>query len=462
MKRRAWQELLGETLDVVAEWEERWPEAALPAPRAEDRAALGELADRLTDGNYPFFHPTYAGQMLKPPHPVAWAAYATAMTINPNNHALDGGPPTAAMEREVVAELATLFGFEEHLGHLSASGTIANLEALWVGRERGAAPVVAVCDNAHYTHPRMSALLGLEVRSIAQTADGTMDIESLESVLADGRVGTVVATLGTTGLGAIDPLHRVVPLARAVGARVHVDAAYGGFFALLARRTPHLVDPAPFAAIAEADSIVVDPHKHGLQPYGCGCVIFADPSVGTVYRHDSPYTYFTSDELHLGEITLECSRAGAAAAALWTTLRALPLRPDDGLGESLAAGRRAALTWAEAIDSEPNLRLLVAPQTDILCFAPSAATAGKVSAATEAVFSAGMREGGSSFYLAKLRVGRDECEPLWPDLEWDQPEVTVLRSALMKPEHERWVAELHTRVAAAAAAALKDLDSTEA
>ena len=72
------------------------------------------------------------------------------------------------------------------------------------------------------------------------------------------------------------------------------------------------VAAGPFAAIAGADSVVVDPHKHGLQPYGCGCVLFADPGVGRLYAHDSPYTYFTSGDLHLGEISLECSRAGAA------------------------------------------------------------------------------------------------------------------------------------------------------
>ena len=99
------------------------------------------------------------------------------------------------------------------------------------------------------------------------------------------------------------------------------------------------VAAAPFAAIARADSVVVDPHKHGLQPYGCGCVLFADPAVGRLYAHDSPYTYFTSGELHLGEISLECSRAGAAAAALWTTLRALPLTR-AGLGRHLGGRAR--------------------------------------------------------------------------------------------------------------------------
>lgn len=456
MNRAAWQELLARTLESLSEWEDRWPGAGLAGPGDADRAALAALAERLTNGNYPFFHPAYAGQMLKPPHPVAWAAYAAAMAINPNNHALDGGPPTAAMEREVVGDLAHLFGFAEYLGHLSASGTIANLEALWIARELGSGGAVAVCENAHYTHERMSAVLGVDVRRVAKRDDGTMDVDDLERVLAAGGVDTVVVTLGTTALGALDPLHQVVPLARRAGARVHVDAAYGGFFALLAQRSEPLVDPQPFDAIALADSIVVDPHKHGLQPYGCGCVIFADPTVGTVYQHDSPYTYFTSDDVHLGEITLECSRAGASAASLWTTLRAVPLSPEYGLGASLAAGRRAALAWADLIEAEPSLRLLLQPQTDIVCFAPVGATASEVTAATNAVFDAGMFEGEGAFYLAKLRVSADEGTVHWPDLAWDEPEVTVLRSVLMKPEHEDWVPRLHSLVAAAATSVVED------
>ena len=148
----------------------------------------------------------------------------------------------------------------------------------------------------------------------------------------------MVATAGTTGLGAIDPVHEVLAVARAHGVRVHVDAAYGGFFTLLAgAEDPAGLDEAPWRAIAECDSVVVDPHKHGLQPYGCGAVLFRDPDVGRFYLHDSPYTYFTSDELHLGEISLECSRAGAAAAALWLTFRLLP--PTAGRARPGAGGR---------------------------------------------------------------------------------------------------------------------------
>ena len=66
---------------------------------------------------------------------------------------------------------------------------------------------------------------------------------------------------------------------------------------------------------------------------------FRDASVGRFYKHDSPYTYFTSNELHLGEISLECSRAGASAVALWATQRLLPLTPGGDFALGLAASR---------------------------------------------------------------------------------------------------------------------------
>ena len=104
----------------------------LPRRRRNRRRVLDIVAQRLGD-NYPYFHPLYAGQMLKPPHPVARAAYALAMAINPNNHALDGGRASSQMEIEAVAAIARMFGWTgTYLGHLTSSGTIANLEALWI------------------------------------------------------------------------------------------------------------------------------------------------------------------------------------------------------------------------------------------------------------------------------------------------------------------------------------------
>jgi glutamate/tyrosine decarboxylase-like PLP-dependent enzyme len=240
-------------------------------------------------------------------------------------------------------------------------------------------------------------------------------------------------------------------MARAAGARVHIDAAYGGYFSLIARRNEPPIDPAPFLAIAEADSVVVDPHKHGLQPYGCGSILFRDPSVGRLYVHDSPYTYFTSDELHLGEISLECSRAGAAAAALWVTLECFPLEPYVGMGAILAKARAAAIRWADLIRASQRLRLVVEPELDIINFYPVPKTSGpsrasEISALTDYIFQTLMDDPADPIFLAKLIVKRELLAERDPLIEWDTPTMTVLRSVLMKPEHLEWVPRLHAAV----------------
>ena len=440
-------------VDAVASWQAGWgAHESHPSLEVDADAlarGLAELSERLT-GNYPFFHPRYAGQMIKPPHPVAVVGYLATMLINPNNHALDGGPPTAVMEREAVDALARMFGFAEHLGHLTSSGTIANLEALFVARETHPGRAIAIGAESHYTHARMSHLLGVPTRSVPADARGRMDLDALAGLLAAGEVGTVVATLGTTSLGAIDPLDAIVPLARSHGARGHVDAAYGGFAPLLAGAG---LDPAPWRAIADCDSVAIDPHKHGLQPYGCGAVLFRDPAVGRFYRHDSPYTYFTSGELHLGEISLECSRAGAAAAALWLTQQLLPLTV-DGLGAVLAANLRAARAWAARIEATEALTLYQPPELDIVTCFPTldrpAMTA--IDAASAAVLHAGMREADPVF-LSTLRATREAFRPRHPSVVGDAASARILRSALMKPESETWVTWLHDRVAGLAAQA---------
>jgi glutamate/tyrosine decarboxylase-like PLP-dependent enzyme len=248
-------------------------------------AVMSQVAERMAD-NYPYFHPLYAGQMLKPPHPLARAAYALAMGINPNNHALDGGRASSRMEVEAVREIARMFGWVDYLGHLTSGGTFANLEALWIAGQLAPGKRIVASEQAHYTHGRISAVLGVPFASISADDQGRMDVAALESALQAGDVGTVVVTLGTTATGAVDPLHKVLALRSAYPFRVHVDAAYGGYFALastLAEQATHA-----YAYVAQADSIVVDPHKHGLQPYGCGCILFRDPSVGRFYQHDSP------------------------------------------------------------------------------------------------------------------------------------------------------------------------------
>jgi tyrosine decarboxylase / aspartate 1-decarboxylase len=423
-------------------------------------AVLDETTHRLGD-NYPYFHPLYAGQMLKPPHPVARAAYALAMKINPNNHALDGGRASSAMEVEAVREIAGMFGWNEYLGHLTSSGTFANLEALWMAGQVASACLgnfrIVGSEQAHYTHQRISSVLKLEYTAVAADECGRMRLDALEDELRKGDVGAVVATLGTTAMGAVDPLEEILVLAGRYGCRVHVDAAYGGYFGLIAEE---LDGPArrAYAAMGRADSIVIDPHKHGLQPYGCGCVLFKDPAVGRFYKHDSPYTYFTSHELHLGEISLECSRAGAAAVALWATQRLLPLKPGGEFARGLAMGRRAAVELDRRLRADERFMTLDAslptsqkrdvghphpPELDIVVWAVRGGDARESSEQAQRAFDACAKRG---LHLALVQLPGS-----WFGQKWRGQQVTCLRSVLMKPEHEAWLDRIWERLSEACA-----------
>src|SRR5437016_2807803 len=262
-----------------------------------------------------------------------------------------------------------------------------------------------------------------------------MDMNELAKRVARGDVGTVVATLGTTATGSVDPLVEILELREKFGFRVHADAAYGGYFALASNLAENAAKS--FASIGKADSIVIDPHKHGLQPYGCGCVVFRDPGVGKLYKHDSPYTYFSSAELHLGEISLECSRPGAAAAALWATQKLLPLVPDGEFAKGLQRGREAALQFFRALENGGKFVAVFEPELDILVFVPEGDSIEEVSAESRRIFDSTARAG-LHLAVAELPV------KFWPSLKPSSRRTTVtcLRSVLMKPEHLEWAGRI--------------------
>ncbi len=232
-----------------------------------------------------------------------------AMLINPNNHALDGGPATAEMEKEVVARLAAMFGLpDDALGHLTACGTIANLEALWVARELHPGKAVAYSRRgalharAHVRRARgaRAASSGGRARPDGRRRAGA---RSSRRAASDRRrdAGHDRARRGRPGRRG----DRRCASARRAGARRRrvrrvLQAARAGRrrrcrAGLPRDRRRRLGRRRPAQARAAAVRL--------------RCVLFRDPGVGRLYRHDSPYTYFTSDELHLGEIRLECSRA---------------------------------------------------------------------------------------------------------------------------------------------------------
>jgi glutamate/tyrosine decarboxylase-like PLP-dependent enzyme len=421
------------------------PEFKNAVPGSERLAdVLTATAERLRD-NYPYFHPLYAGQMLKPPHVIAELAYALAMTINPNNHALDGGRATSAMEKAAVAQIAAMFGWKKFLGHLCGGGTMANLEALWVAGQSATGKMILASSQSHYTHQRISKVLQLPFETIASDARGRIDLKVLEQRLKHRDVGAVVVTMGTTATGSVDSLHEILVLRKKYNFRIHADAAYGGYFTLIENLESDT--QKAFAVMGEADSIAIDPHKHGLQPYGCGCILFKDPAVGRWYKHNSPYTYFTSTDLHLGEISLECSRPGAAAAALWATQKLLPLTKRGEFAQGLAQGREAARALHDRLQADERFITPFPPELDIVIFALRADSVSATSLLSRWIFEAAAKR---DLHLALAELPLPLFQNLPRNMKRDRATITCLRSVLMKPAHLDWLDQIWERILASA------------
>lgn len=426
-------QLLRDALDRLAEGYSDLPDFRTEFDADAVAGVLQKVATRMHD-NYPYYHPQYAGQMLKPPHPIARIAYAMSLWVNPNNHALDGGRASSAMEKECIVQLGEMFGWDAPLGHLTGGGTMANLEALWVAGRLQPGKRIVASEQAHYTHGRITEVLGLPFSPVPVTGDGRMDLESLKLLLRKGDVGTVVATIGNTGLGAVDPLPELVAMQSDYDFRIHADAAYGGYFALASATSEDTC--LAYKELAAVDSIVIDPHKHGLQPYGCGCVLFKEPSVGRFYQHESPFTYFSSAELHLGEISLECSRPGAAAVALWATQRLLPLERNGEFASMLDDCLQAARGFWKRLEDSDHFSPLMEPELDIVVYAVNAADSRISSERARKLFAKAAEH---ELHLAMIELPVELVTHYAPGISANSETITCLRSVLMKPEHCDWL-----------------------
>jgi glutamate/tyrosine decarboxylase-like PLP-dependent enzyme len=155
-----------------------------------------------------------------------------------------------------------------------------------------------------------------------------------------------------------------------------------------------------------------------------------------LYKHDSPYTYFSSAELHLGEISLECSRPGAAAAALWATQKLLPLKKGGEFARGLERGRNAALALFEKLRADARFVTAFAPELDIVVFAPKATSVSEASVLSRKVFEAAAKH---DLHLAVAELPVRFWEANLGAMKRDRETLTCLRSVLMKTEHFDWI-----------------------
>lgn len=282
-------------------------------------------------------------------------------------------------------------------GRFFAALTQARVEAVGLGGFAAKHPsvrqlAVIVPATAHYSWRKAMGLLGMGSANLVEvpTSQARMDVRALERVLrgaaeAHRPVLSVVAVYGTTEFGTFDPVHEIAALrGEPVDFWLHVDAAWGGYVPSLFRDGRGALRPrsevaAEFryfpservyrstAALAEADSITVDPHKLGFVPFGAGAVVVRDRRVLDLVQQEAPYVFTASpadDEQryhNLGRFIVEGSKPGAAAAACYVNHQVLPLTAGH-FGRLIA---RSVQTCEQLVDRLAELARELAPLATI-------------------------------------------------------------------------------------------------
>src|SRR5262249_46311297 len=140
---------------------------------------------------------------------------------------------------------------------------------------------------------------------------------------------------------------------------------------------------------------------------------------------------------------LECSRPGAAAVALWTTQRLLPLKKNGEFANGLSAGRTAALDLYRRLADDSRFAPLFEPELDIVVWAMRAMSASESSNRARRIFESAAQQ---DLHLALASFPREMLERSRPVENWDANTVTCLRACVMKPEHQDWMPEIWKRL----------------
>ncbi len=333
-----------ERLDGVAA-RLRGPIRADPAPSLPPladagvgfEAALEELVTRIVPGSLAMGAPGYLGLLNTSPLPAAIAGELFVSALNNNAGAAHQAPAAVALETTLVRGMLALFGWEDASGQLVPAGSFANLHGVLLARHarlpewdaRGPrslarAPRVYTSAASHFSVARAARIAGFgadHVIAIPVTGRGAMDAGALAAAVARDRQRhlptAVVATMGTTGTGAIDPFAAIADVCAAHGLWLHVDACYGGGLLLL----PELAHHA--RAIGRADSIAIDAHKQWYMPIGCGAVLTRHPDVEREAFAPGDVSYLPAsdtDEPDAFRRGIATSRR-ATAIAMWLALR---------------------------------------------------------------------------------------------------------------------------------------------
>ncbi|MFC9928102.1 pyridoxal phosphate-dependent decarboxylase family protein [Streptomyces sp. NPDC127190] len=343
-------------------------------PDDGDPDALRTLVHALAEGAADPADPLCAAHLHCPPLAVATAADLAVSALNPSLDSWDQAPAASVLEAEVTRALARQAGLADAV--VTTGGTEANQLALLLAREAHGGSVRLVCGaGAHHSLPRAAWLLGLPDPVVLPTPGGTLDPATLDAALTvlSGPL-LVAATAGTTDAGLIDPLPEIAGLCTAHGARLHIDAAYGGGLLFSDRHREKL------AGLEAAHTVTLDLHKLGWQPVAAGLLAVARPRELAALHQRADYLNADDDtEAGLPDLLARSPRTTRRPDILKiaVTLRTLGRR---GLGALVDQVCARAREFAALVQDDPGFELYDRPVISTVLFRPYAAADADVAA----------------------------------------------------------------------------------
>ncbi|MGI2259321.1 pyridoxal-dependent aspartate 1-decarboxylase PanP [Shewanella sp. GXUN23E] len=298
-----------------------------------------------------------------------------------------------------------LHSSDHALGAFCSGGTVANITALWIARNKLLAPkgsfkgisreglhralkfygwedlAILVSQRGHYSLGKAADLLGIgrdNIISIPTDEHNRVDMAAMrakaqELARRNIRVMAIVGVAGTTETGNIDPLPELAALAAELECHFHVDAAWGGA-TLLSSKYRHLLAGAELA-----DSITIDAHKQMYVPMGAGMVLFKDPTSTRSIVHHAEYILRKGSK-DLGSQTLEGSRPGMAMLVH----ACLQIIGQQGYEILINNSLEKARHFAGLIEAHPDFELTSQPELCLLTYryVPAQVQAAMASAKT--------------------------------------------------------------------------------
>ncbi|MGH9321885.1 MAG: pyridoxal phosphate-dependent decarboxylase family protein [Vicinamibacteria bacterium] len=385
---------------------------SLPEKGASPQQVLDEFRSAVAPFATDLQHPGNLGYIPNSTGIVGIVADLLASTLNQNVSLVRGGASAAAIEAQVVRWLQSLLGHPpEGGGVLTSGGSLANLMGLALAREKagGANLQFYVSEETHSSIERALRFLGIpqEAMRRVSTDDGfRMSAEALREAIAEDRArgvkpAAVVATAGTIGSGAVDPLVALSDICRREGLWLHVDGAYGA-----------LAAAAPSGAwmregLGRADSLSLDPHKWLFVPIDTSCLLVRDPVAMRRFFNLVPeYLKVSAPEQEFPqpmESTIELSRR-FRALRLWMTIKAYGAEALRRRIEEHLALARSLASWIEA---SPEFELAAPVETSTVAFRyvpPGARSDEDLDRLNEAMFGELTRRPG--LFLSRNRLRR--------------------------------------------------------